>query len=68
MEVGNDEVSVGNMHVETQTGEKQPGEAADVNRPMKPNAYSMGVANTMEPLYKVAVQLKTFTAEGIATK
>jgi len=29
-----------------------------VNSPMKPNAYSMGVANEMDPLYKVAVQLK----------
>ena len=30
-------------------------------------AYSMGVSKLTEPLYMVAVQLKTLTAEGIAT-
>ncbi len=38
-----------------------------VNRPMKPNAYSIGVWEEFEPLYMVAVQLNTLTAEGIAT-
>ena len=35
---------------------------------MKPSAYSIGVVNSIEPLYSVAVQLKTLTAEGIATR
>src|SRR6266699_2940238 len=39
-----------------------------VNRPMKPSAYSIGASNEIEPLYKVAVQLKTLTADGIATR
>ena len=39
-----------------------------VNRPMKPKAYSIGVSKRMEPLYIVAVQLKTLMADGIATK
>src|SRR5713101_5102023 len=38
-----------------------------VNSPMKARAYSMGVSRLMEPLYMVAVQLKTLTAEGMAT-
>src|SRR3979490_3240385 len=39
-----------------------------VKRPMKPMAYSIGVSHEIDPLYIVAVQLKTFTAEGIATR
>src|SRR5215472_8824973 len=38
-----------------------------VNSPMKARAYNIGVSRLMEPWYIVAVQLKTFTAEGIAT-
>src|SRR5579885_2049175 len=38
-----------------------------VNNPIKPNAYSIGVSNETEPLYMVAVQLKTLIAEGTAT-
>src|SRR5512140_74522 len=39
-----------------------------VNKPMKPIAYSMGVENDSDPLYIVAVQLKTLIAEGTATR
>src|SRR5437867_12704686 len=39
-----------------------------VKRPMKPMAYSIGVSHEIEPLYIVAVQLKTLTADGIATR
>src|ERR1700749_1737077 len=39
-----------------------------MNRPMKPRPYSIGVSQEIEPLYKVDVQLKTLTAEGIATR
>src|ERR687898_964997 len=39
-----------------------------VNSPMNPIAYSIGVSHDTEPLYIVAVQLKTFTADGIATR
>src|SRR5579884_3994145 len=39
-----------------------------VNRPMNPYAYSIGVSHDTEPLYIVAVQLKTLTADGIATR
>src|ERR671936_2172310 len=39
-----------------------------VKRPMKPYAYSLGVSHDTAPLYIVAVQLKTFTADGIATR
>ena len=39
-----------------------------VNNPIKPKAYSMGVENETDPLYMVAVQLNTFTAEGTATR
>ena len=39
-----------------------------VKRPMNPSAYSMGVWNEMEPLCRVAVQLKTLIADGIATR
>ena len=35
---------------------------------MKPRAYSIGVSHEIEPLYIVAVQLKTLMAEGIATR
>src|SRR5215471_6170569 len=34
---------------------------------MTPKEQSIGVRYEIEPLYIVAVQLKTFTAEGIAT-
>src|SRR6476660_6168536 len=39
-----------------------------VNSPMNPNAYSIGVSHDTDPLYMVAVQLKTLTADGIATR
>src|SRR5438445_12576228 len=39
-----------------------------VNRPMKPTAYSIGVSHEIDPLYIVAVQLNTLTADGIATR
>src|SRR2546421_10582021 len=39
-----------------------------VKRPMKPMAYSIGVSHEIDPLYIVAVQLKTLTADGIATR
>src|SRR5437660_906558 len=39
-----------------------------VKSPIKPNAYSIGVSKEIEPLYSVAVQLKTFTADGTATR
>src|SRR5947209_4813465 len=38
-----------------------------VNKPINPNTYSIGVSNEIEPLYMVAVQLKTLMAEGTAT-
>ena len=38
-----------------------------VNRPRKPKAYSIGVSKETAPRYSVAVQLNTFTADGIAT-
>ena len=34
----------------------------------KDKAYSIGVVNEMLPLYIVRIQLKTFTAEGMATE
>src|SRR5436190_11830656 len=39
-----------------------------VKSPMNPNAYSIGVSQDTDPLYIVAVQLKTLTADGIATR
>ena len=39
-----------------------------VNRPMTPIAYSMGVCHEIDPLYIVAVQLKTLMADGTATR
>src|SRR4051794_872397 len=38
-----------------------------VKSPMNPSAYSIGVSNETEPLYIVAVQLKTLIADGTAT-
>src|SRR3954451_13255120 len=38
-----------------------------VNSPINPNTYSIGVSKEIEPLYIVAVQLKTLIAEGTAT-
>src|ERR1700728_41337 len=38
-----------------------------VNNTMKPNAYSIGVSNVIDPLYKVADQLNILIAEGTAT-
>src|ERR1700749_4886063 len=38
-----------------------------VNKPMKPNAYSIGVSNVIEPLCSVNAQLKILIAEGTAT-
>src|SRR5437016_6493215 len=35
---------------------------------LKPIAYSIGASYEIEPLYMVAVQLKTFTADGMATR
>ena len=34
---------------------------------MNPSAYNIGVSNETEPLYMVAVQLKTLIADGTAT-
>ena len=39
-----------------------------VNSPMKASAYSIGVSKWIDPLYSVAVQLKTLMADGIATR
>src|SRR5215216_8027923 len=39
-----------------------------VNNPMNPIAYNIGVCHDTDPLYIVAVQLKTFTADGMATR
>src|SRR6476659_1065672 len=47
---------------------KSPVRPPIVNRPMKPYAYSIGVSHDTAPLYMVAVQLKTLTADGIATR
>ena len=38
-----------------------------VNSPRNPKAYSIGVSNVIDPLYKVADQLKILIAEGTAT-
>ena len=38
-----------------------------VNRPMKASAYSIGASNWIDPLCRVAVQLKTLIADGTAT-
>ena len=38
-----------------------------VNSPMKPNAYSIGVSNVIEPFCSVNDQLKILIAEGTAT-
>jgi hypothetical protein len=35
---------------------------------MNPSAYSIGVSSRIDPLYSVAVQLKTLIADGIATR
>ncbi len=35
---------------------------------MNPIAYSIGVSHETEPLYIVAVQLKTLMADGMATR
>src|SRR5437588_6438798 len=37
-----------------------------VNRPINASAYSIGVSKWIDPLYMVAVQLKTLIAEGTA--
>src|ERR1700734_2314998 len=47
---------------------KRPVRPPMVNRPMNPNAYSIGVSKEMEPRYMVAVQLNTLIAEGTATR
>src|SRR5258708_22128759 len=39
-----------------------------VNRPMNPNAYSIGVSKMIDPRNIVAGQLKTLMAEGTATR
>src|SRR3954470_11906679 len=46
----------------------RPVSPPSVNNPMKPMAYSIGVSHEIEPLYIVAVQLNTFTADGMATR
>ncbi len=38
------------------------------NRKMKESAKSMGGSRSIEPLYRVAIQLKTLMAEGTATR
>ena len=68
MEVRDDEVGVGDVDVDAERGQKRPVSPPIVNRPMKPKAYSIGVWNEIEPLYSVAVQLKTLIADGMATK
>ena len=47
---------------------KRPVSPPIVKRPMNPIAYSIGVSHEIDPLYIVAVQLKTLTADGIATR
>ena len=37
------------------------------NRPRKPKTHIIGVVHQIAPLYRVAVQLNVFTADGTAT-
>ena len=56
------------MHVQPDGREESPVSPPIVNKPMKPIAYSIGVTQETEPLYMVAVQLKTLIADGMATR
>ena len=47
---------------------KRPVSPPMAKRKRKDRAYSIGAASRIEPLYIVASQLKTLTAEGIATE
>ena len=46
----------------------RPAMPPKVNRATNPRANSIGASKVIEPLYSVAVQLKTLMADGTATR
>jgi len=55
------------VNVHPEAGQNNPVKPPIVKSPIKPMAVKLGVVTRTEPLYMVAVQLKTLIAEGIAT-
>ena len=69
VEVGDDEVGVVDVDVDRQRGQEQPGQPADREQADEARARTASAsANEIEPLYSVAVQLKTLIADGTATR
>ena len=68
VEVGDDEIGVGHVHVDRERREEQPGQPADREQADEAERVEhRRVSSTIEPLYIVAVQLKTLIADGMAT-
>ena len=57
-----------NVNVNGKRRQEQSRQTADRKQADEPNAYSIGVSSEIEPLYRVAVQLNTLMADGIATR
>ena len=69
VEVGDDEVGVGDVDVDAEARQEQSGQAADGEQADEAEGVQhRRRRNEMEPLYRVAVQLKTLMAEGTATR
>ena len=69
VEVGHDEVSVGDVDVDAQRRQEQAGQAADREQADEAEGVEhRRLRSEIEPLYSVAVQLNTLIAEGMATR
>ena len=67
MEVGNDEVSLGQVNVHAERSEKDAGEATDGEQADKAEGVNHRVSKVMEPFCSVKDQLKILIADGTAT-
>jgi hypothetical protein len=69
VEVRDDEVRVRQVHVDAQRAEEEARQAADGEEEDEGHRVEhRRRAQTIDPLYMVAVQLKTFTPLGMATR
>ena len=68
MEVRHHEVGIGDVHVKAERRQKHAGQAAHGEQADEAEGIQHRRLVADEPLYRVAVQLKTFTADGIATR
>ena len=68
VEVGDDVVAVVHLVVHRVVRDHDARQPADDEQARKPSAKSIGDAKLMLPRHSVAIQLKTFTPVGMATR